>query len=96
MALSITDRCVNCYACMDVCPSDAIKQGASQFEIDPLKCTECAGHYADPQCASICPVEEALLDGMGEMIHPPGSLTGIPPTLQRIDVLQTDELRVAP
>jgi len=85
MALSITDRCVNCYACMDVCPTQAISKGASQFEIDPLTCTECAGQHADPQCASICPVEEALLDGMGELIHPLGSLTGIPPTLRLVE-----------
>ncbi len=81
MALSITDRCVNCYACQDVCPSDAITQGSTQFHIDALACTECTGHYADPQCASICPVEQALLDGQGHEIHPQGSLTGIPPVL---------------
>jgi len=85
MALSITDRCVNCYACQDVCPSQAISQGAARFEIDPLACTECAGQFADPQCASICPVEEALLDGLGAVIHPSGSLTGIPPTLRLSD-----------
>ncbi len=81
MALSITDRCVNCYACLDVCPSNAISQDPKQFHIDALACTECTGHYADPQCASICPVERALLDGEGHEIHPQGSLTGIPPTL---------------
>ena len=32
-----------------------------------------------PQCASICPVEGAILDAAGEAINPPGSLTGIPP-----------------
>tara|TARA_R110002095_G_scaffold212470_1_gene201679 strand:+ start:220 stop:636 length:417 start_codon:yes stop_codon:yes gene_type:complete len=65
MALSITDRCVNCYTCQDVCPSDAITQGSTEFDIDARACTECTGHYADPQCASICPVEPALLDGQG-------------------------------
>ncbi|WP_426415228.1 4Fe-4S binding protein [Aestuariirhabdus sp. LZHN29] len=82
MSLSITERCVNCYACIDLCPSNAITQGTTQFHIDPLGCTECAGHYADPQCASICPVEGALLDGSGQEIHPPGSLTAIPPTIR--------------
>ena len=85
MALSITDRCVNCYACLDVCPSKAISQGTTQFHIDAIACTECTGHYADPQCASICPVEEALLDSDNRYIHPRGSLTGIPPTLIGID-----------
>ncbi|RRJ82896.1 4Fe-4S binding protein [Aestuariirhabdus litorea] len=82
MSFSISDRCVNCYACLDLCPSNAISQGVSQFHIDSLRCTECAGHFADPQCASICPVEGALLDGEGQALHPPGSLTGIPPTLR--------------
>ncbi|WP_207063050.1 4Fe-4S binding protein [Motiliproteus sp. SC1-56] len=96
MPLSITDRCVNCYACQDVCPSQAISRGAQQFHIDPAACTECAGHFADPQCASICPVEEALLDADGKTIHPPGSLTGIPSTLRAPRNHQGDPLRVLP
>ena len=84
MALSITDRCVNCYACEDVCPSQAISQTERSFVIDPKACTECAGHFADPQCASICPVEGALLDNLNQVIHPPGSLTGIPATLKLV------------
>ena len=31
------------------------------------------------QCASICPIEGAILDSFGTDINPPGSLTGIPP-----------------
>ena len=26
------------------------------FEIDPLRCTECVGHFAEPQCVAVCPV----------------------------------------
>ena len=25
--------------------------------IDPARCTECVGHYDEPQCQVICPVE---------------------------------------
>lgn len=79
MALSINELCVNCWACMDVCPSNAIEAAKPHFAIFASKCTECDGDYADPQCASICPIEGAILNAAGEAINPPGSLTGIPP-----------------
>jgi len=25
--------------------------------IDPNKCTECVGHYDEPQCVQVCPVD---------------------------------------
>ena len=79
MSLSIIETCVNCWACVDVCPNDAIYQSSPHFLIDPKKCTECEGDYADPQCSSICPIEGAILDAFGESMNPLGSLTGIPP-----------------
>ena len=78
MALSIETACVNCFACMEVCPSDAIFEAKPHFTIDAKKCTECDGDYADPQCASICPIEEAILAADGTPLNPLGSLTGIP------------------
>ena len=30
--------------------------GAEIYEIDPHKCTECVGHFAEPQCVQVCPV----------------------------------------
>lgn len=79
MSLKIVELCVNCWACVDVCPSDAIYHSSPHFLINPSKCTECEGDHADPQCASICPIESAILNAAGEAINPPGSLTGIPP-----------------
>ena len=79
MSLSIVESCVNCYACEPLCPSEAIFKGEEIFLIDTHKCTECDGDFADPQCASICPIEGAILNAAGEAINPPGSLTGIPP-----------------
>lgn len=79
MSLEIVDSCVNCWACYDVCPSEAIYNSAPHFLIDSKKCTECEGDYAVPQCASICPIEETILDALGEPVNPLGSLTGIPP-----------------
>lgn len=79
MSLSIVDCCVNCWACYDVCPSQAIYESKPHFLIDAKKCTECEGDHALPQCASICPIEEAILDASGNPMNPLGSLTGIPP-----------------
>jgi len=56
MALMITDECINCDVCEPVCPNRAIYQGASIYEINPVLCTECVGHFDVPQCVEICPV----------------------------------------
>ncbi|HHL32299.1 MAG TPA: YfhL family 4Fe-4S dicluster ferredoxin [Oceanospirillales bacterium] len=57
MALVITDECINCDVCEPVCPNEAIFMGVEIFEIDPELCTECIGHFDEPQCVEICPVE---------------------------------------
>jgi ferredoxin len=79
MALKIIESCVNCYACEPLCPSKAIYKSATHFKINAKKCTECEDDYKHPQCASICPIEGAILDAFDVPINPPGSLTGIPP-----------------
>jgi Fe-S-cluster-containing hydrogenase component 2 len=77
MALKIIELCTNCWACQPLCPTTAIYEAKPHFLIDAHKCTECEGEFADPQCASICPIEGAIIDGMGRACNPPGSLTGI-------------------
>ena len=57
MALKITDECINCDVCEPECPNGAISQGDDIYEIDPSKCTECVGHYDQPQCVEVCPVD---------------------------------------
>jgi ferredoxin len=57
MALTITDQCVNCDVCEPECPNGAISAGADYYVIDPRLCTECVGHFAEPQCVQVCPVE---------------------------------------
>jgi ferredoxin len=79
MAYQIIESCTNCFACEPLCPSEAIYEAKPHFLIDAKKCTECEGDYVDAQCASICPIEGAILNGFGEVANPPGSLTGIPP-----------------
>ena len=57
MALTITDACINCDVCEPECPNEAITMGPSIYEIDHAKCTECVGHYNEPQCVEVCPVD---------------------------------------
>ncbi|MEC5399246.1 YfhL family 4Fe-4S dicluster ferredoxin [Uliginosibacterium sp. H1] len=62
MSLIITDECINCDVCEPECPNEAISQGAEIYEIDPSKCTECVGHFDEPQCQQVCPVDCIPLD----------------------------------
>ena len=57
MSLIITDECINCDVCEPECPNEAITPGDEIYEIDPAKCTECVGHYDEPQCQQVCPVD---------------------------------------
>ena len=57
MALIIADECINCDVCEPECPNNSIYQGDEIYEIDPDKCTECVGHFDEPQCQQVCPVD---------------------------------------
>ncbi len=56
MALWITDECINCDVCEPECPNQAISMGEEIYVIDPRRCTECVGHFDEPQCVQLCPV----------------------------------------
>lgn len=89
MAFSITGVCIDCWACVEVCPNAAIAEDGAGFVIDTLRCTECAGDFAEPQCAAICPVECAIVDELGRALNPPGSLSGLtlpPPRENRFSI----------
>lgn len=62
MSLFITDECINCDVCEPECPNDAISQGDEIYEIAPDLCTQCVGHYDEPQCQQVCPVDCILID----------------------------------
>ena len=57
MALLILDSSINCDMCEPECPNAAISMGNKVYEIDPLRCTECVGHYDAPTCAAVCPID---------------------------------------
>ena len=62
MALMITDECINCDVCEPECPNNAISANDEIYVINPKRCTECVGHYDEPQCVSVCPVDCIPLD----------------------------------
>ncbi len=81
MATMITEVCINCGACEPECPNDAISEGDEIYVIDPQRCTECVGHFAEEQCAAVCPVaccvpdpnnveSEADLLARAQKLHP--------------------------
>lgn len=62
MALLITSECINCDVCEPECPNGAISMGEEIYVIEPRKCTECVGHFAQPQCVEVCPVDCIVSD----------------------------------
>ena len=62
MALTITNECINCDVCEPECPNSAIYMGEDIYEINPNKCTECVGHFEEPQCIEVCPAECIIID----------------------------------
>lgn len=55
------DSCTGCSACISECPNKAISDRSSAFYIDPAKCTECIGHYDEPQCVAVCPIPKTCI-----------------------------------
>ena len=50
MAYKISDDCIACGACVEACPTSAIKEGDCKYEINADECIECGA------CAEACPV----------------------------------------
>jgi ferredoxin len=50
MAHTINDECINCAACADTCPVDAISEQGDKHVIDAALCTDCGA------CVDSCPV----------------------------------------
>ena len=61
MAMRITDDCINCNACEEECPNEAISAGEELFVVDGMRCTECVGHYDEPQCVDVCPIDDCIV-----------------------------------
>ncbi len=88
MALWITDECINCDVCEPECPNQAIFMGVEIYEIDPKKCTECVGHFDEPQCVQVCPV--ACIPVSPFCAETPAQL------LEKFHVLQAGQIAASP
>ena len=66
MAVIINDTCINCAACIDECPVEAIVDeddnptGEEYYYVYPDKCVECVDHFDTPACAEACPTEDCI------------------------------------
>lgn len=35
--------------------------GEQVYQIDPARCTECVGHYDEPTCIKVCPIDNTII-----------------------------------
>ncbi len=89
MSLKITDDCINCDVCEPECPNGAISQGEEIYVIDPNLCTECVGHYDEPQCQQVCPVDcipldDANVESKEQLMEKYRKITGRPDPRRRL------------
>jgi len=67
MSVRITDLCINCGACIDECPTEAIldeDDNPTDDEIYFVKddtCSECIGDNDSPACQESCPTEGCIV-----------------------------------
>ena len=60
MSMKILENCINCAACVEECPNDAISAGEGVYVVDPERCTECVGAFDMPQCVEHCPIDDCI------------------------------------
>jgi len=69
MSVIITDTCINCAACIDECPVQAIVDeddnptGEEIYYVYDDKCVECVTYHDVPACAEACPTEGCIVWG---------------------------------
>lgn len=69
MAVVITDLCINCGACIEECPVEAIVDEDDNpsdedfYYVYEDKCVECIDHHSEPACATACPTESCIVWG---------------------------------
>jgi len=62
MPFMIFDGCINCGACVPVCPNNGIRKGKAVYVIDQDSCTECVGFFSAQQCVKVCPMDCCVLN----------------------------------
>lgn len=69
MAVVITDTCINCGACIDECPVEAIVDDEDNptdeeiYYVFEDKCVECVSYGDEPACAEACPTDGCIVWG---------------------------------
>jgi ferredoxin len=61
MAMKITEDCTCCNACVEDCLPEAISEGDDVFVVERALCTECVGHYDEPKCVEVCPIDDCIV-----------------------------------
>ncbi len=71
----ITENCIECDACLDECPVEAIVEsddnpdGHEWYYVYQDKCVECVTYFDTPACAMACPSDGAFVWGeIGEEV----------------------------
>ena len=64
VSIRITEECINCGCCEDVCPMLAIHEdpAGGARTVDASRCTECVGLYGRVMCEVECPVDACVAD----------------------------------
>lgn len=67
MTFQITDECIECQACLEVCAYQAISQvpaaeAGRAIVINPSACTHCWPFDQHPRCVLVCPVDCIVVD----------------------------------
>ena len=57
MTMKITEDCIACGACVPECPTESVRAGDDIYQIDPETCVECLGHFDEPKCVEMCPID---------------------------------------
>jgi ferredoxin len=57
-----TETCTSCDACQPECPNAAISVKKGLYVISASLCTDCEGHFDDPQCVAVCPVDDCITE----------------------------------
>jgi ferredoxin len=62
--------------------------GTDFYEIAPSRCTECVGHFDEPQCQVVCPV--ACIEGNPEWVETSAQLRAKVEALGTLPAVKSD------
>ncbi|MDR3369486.1 4Fe-4S binding protein [Rhodoferax sp.] len=57
-----TETCTSCDACQPECPNAAISVKKGLYVVNASLCTDCEGHFDEPQCVAVCPVDDCITE----------------------------------